>query len=269
MQNPNGYISKILLRDFLPPISRSKGSMRTPNGTIKYPDKIVLSSKNKYAVSSDTFDIAQRLDPIEIKINCEDEKVQRRLSKALKECMKNNLFIELETGVLSKGGNDNAYRKKTFSAKTMLNANDLVERIEDIAKNPINDKFTPSKTGVQGYTIHGFDTEYSLIEYTLNPNSYDDKHQLEIITENLIFEDEELVSTMMVSFIVKSDNADDVNTLCNKLNDLSMKKESFVNVTGHLPRQNLDHYVVEVNESCSDLIGKLQKVTKVAVDSKK
>jgi hypothetical protein len=53
-----------------------------------------------------------------------------------------------------------------------------------------------------------------------------------------------------------------------------MKKESFVNVTGHLPRQNLDHYVVEVNESCSDLIGKLQKdVTdqskKVAVDSKK
>ena len=258
MKLSNGYVSKLLLRDFLPPISKQQWTDKKTRTT--FPPRIVLSSKNKYAVESASFDVFQRLDPISVSIECKDEKEQRRLSKAIKECIKKNAFIEIETGVLSKGGGDSAYRKKTFSTKSTLHAVDLMERFEAIAKKPNNDDYTPSLTDVQGYKIHGFDTEYALVDYTLTPSDYnEDKPHLEVITENHVMDGDELKSVMMVSFRISSDNIDDVNALCNKLNELSIKKESFVKVTGHLPRQNDDHFVVDVNESCGDVLKMIAK----------
>lgn len=258
MTTQNGYLSKILLRDFLPPISKQSWTDRKTRTT--YPPRIVLSSKNKYRVESETFDVFQRLDPIQVSIECKDEKEQRKLSSALKECVKKNAFIEIETGVLTKGGGDSAFKKKTFSTKSILQASDLLERFEQIAKKPLNDTYSPSKTDVQGFVIHGFDTEYTLIDYTLTPSDYNEERpHLEVLTENPVFDGEDLKGTMMVSFRIYSDNIDDVNSLCNKLNDLAIKKESFVKVTGHLPRQNDDHFVVDVNESCGDILTALSK----------
>lgn len=258
MQITNGYISKLLLRDFLPPISKAEWTDRKSRTT--YPPRIVLSSKNKYRLENESFDIFQKLDPISVSIECKDEKEQRKLSKVLKECIKKNAFIEIETGVLSKGGGDSAFKKKTFSTKSALLGSDLLERFETIAKKPNNSIYSESKTDVQGFQIHGFDTEYTLIDYTLSPSNYnEEKPYLEVLTENHIMDGDELKSVMMVSFRISSNNLDDVNTLCNKLNELSIKKESFITVTGHLPRQNDDHYVVDVNESCSDLISKISK----------
>jgi hypothetical protein len=263
MQNlSNGYVSKILLRDFLPPISKKEWTDRKTRTT--YPPRIVLSSRNKYAVESESFDVFQRLDPIQVSIECKDDKEQRKLSSALKDCIRKNAYIEIETGVLSKGGGDTAFKKKTFSTKSTLHASDLIERFETIAKKPNNNAFPPSKTDIQGFKIHGFDTTYTLIDFTLSPSDYnEEKPYLEVITENYNQDDDgEFKGVSIVSFRIHSNSVDDVNSLCNLLDELSVKKESFVQVTGNLPRQNDDHFVVDVNESCGDLLKILKTDTK-------
>lgn len=266
MEMQDGYVSKILLRDYLPPITKDVWK----NRNLTTPPRVLITSKNKYLVQSNEFDISQSLDPIEVKIECSTYVKARELSTLIKECMKKNVFIELETGVLSKGGGEGSYRNKVFKTKTRFIGDDLIDKIKSLSEKSENNKFSETKTSVQGFMVHGFDTTYTLIDYTLKPNSYnEDNMHLVLTAESYQYDDEgEFNKVVYVDFQIPSKNKEDINTLTKKLNDLAIKKESFVTVTGHLPQHNMDNFVVRTNESCADLIALLQKDEKATPKAK-